>query len=69
MKIYAKMTSRLKLYWLVLILALFVVTQSSSSGAKYKKNAPVVFKRLSPIEIDENVAIGQLIVDLKVLSI
>lgn len=62
------MTSRLKLYWLVLI-ALFVVTQSSSSGAKYKKNAPVVFKRLSPIEIDENVAIGQLIIDLKVLLV
>lgn len=51
------------------ILWLLVVAVESSQPSKHYRNQPnVIFKRFSPIEIDENAPIGQLIIDLKVIS-
>ncbi len=52
-----------------MIVAVWLALLAALVGAAHHRNSHVVFKRLSPIEIDENAPIGQFIIDLKVRSL
>lgn len=59
------MTS-LVVYWIFVATVCLLGLTECNQPSKHYRNSHVIFKRFSPIEIDENAPIGQLIIDLKV---
>lgn len=61
------MTSLVVYYWIFFVATVFFLGLAEcNQPSKHYRNSHVIFKRFSPIEIDENAPIGQLIIDLKV---